>query len=110
MDGPTGPARAGGVGWRCVESTIAKMLLRTYARPASLFMRSIAPTVQPVRTVTSLSKTMYTAKAESSGGGRNGVAKLREEGPLKFQLALPKSLGGSGEGQNPEQFFGKLMA
>ncbi|WFC95205.1 hypothetical protein MBRA1_001852 [Malassezia brasiliensis] len=68
-------------------------------------MRSIVPSVQPARTVTSLSKTMYTAKAESTGGGRNGVTKLREEGPLKFQLALPKALGGSGEGQNPEQFF-----
>lgn len=86
------------------------MLLRSYARPASQFMRLMAPSVQPVRTVTSLSKTMYTAKAESSGGGRNGVAKLREEGPLKFQLALPKALGGSGEGQNPEQFFGTFHA
>lgn len=80
--------------------------MRTFARPAALVSRSVTKSVQPLRTVTSLSKSIYTAKAESSGQGRNGVAKLREEGPLQFNMSHPKALGGSGEGPNPEQFFG----
>ena len=37
-------------------------------------------------------------------GGRDGRAVL-EEGKLALAMALPKDLGGSGEGHNPEQLF-----
>ena len=37
-------------------------------------------------------------------GGRNGRA-LLENGALSLAMALPKELGGSGEGHNPEQLF-----
>lgn len=83
------------------------MTFRLAARPAAQVLR--APKTPFVRTVTNLSKVAYTAKAESTGAGRNGEVKLREGGPLAFQLTLPKSLGGSGEGHNPEQFFGTCL-
>src|ERR1044072_3689455 len=37
-------------------------------------------------------------------GGRDGRAVL-EDGKLALALALPKDLGGNGEGHNPEQLF-----
>ena len=45
----------------------------------------------------------YSTKATTSGG-RNGRAVL-ENGGLALAMALPKDLGGSGEGHNPEQLF-----
>jgi len=45
----------------------------------------------------------YVTKATTSGG-RNGRAVL-EGGGLGLAMALPKELGGSGEGHNPEQLF-----
>jgi Ohr subfamily peroxiredoxin len=44
----------------------------------------------------------YTAVATSSG--RDGRA-TTSDGRLDLQLAMPKELGGSGEGTNPEQLF-----
>ena len=46
---------------------------------------------------------MYTAEATSEGG-RNGRANLAEGG-LGLAMALPKGMGGSGKGANPEQLF-----
>ncbi len=45
----------------------------------------------------------YATRATTSGG-RNGRAVL-ENGGLALAMALPKDLGGSGEGHNPEQLF-----
>ena len=45
----------------------------------------------------------YTTRATTSGG-RNGRAVL-ENGGLALAMALPKELGGAGEGHNPEQLF-----
>ncbi|CAM5489762.1 General stress protein 17o OS=Afipia felis OX=1035 GN=ohrB_1 PE=3 SV=1 [Afipia felis] len=45
----------------------------------------------------------YSTKATTSGG-RNGRAIL-DDGGLALAMALPKELGGSGEGHNPEQLF-----
>jgi lipoyl-dependent peroxiredoxin len=45
----------------------------------------------------------YVTKATTTGG-RNGRAVL-ENGGLALAMALPKDLGGSGEGHNPEQLF-----
>jgi osmotically inducible protein OsmC len=45
----------------------------------------------------------YVTKATTSGG-RNGRAVL-ENGGLALAMALPKDLGGTGEGHNPEQLF-----
>lgn len=47
-------------------------------------------------------KAMYTAKAKVSGG-RQGKADV--EGAQTFDLAMPKEMGGTGEGMNPEQLF-----
>src|ERR1700710_594379 len=45
----------------------------------------------------------YVTKA-TTNGGRNGRSVL-EGGALGLAMALPKDLGGSGEGHNPEQLF-----
>ncbi len=37
-------------------------------------------------------------------GGRDGSAES-EDGRLKISLAVPKAMGGSGQGSNPEQLF-----
>jgi lipoyl-dependent peroxiredoxin len=45
----------------------------------------------------------YTTKATTKGG-RNGRAVL-ENGGLALAMALPKEMGGAGDGHNPEQLF-----
>ena len=46
----------------------------------------------------------YTAEAQATGGGRNGLAKLAD-GKLTVTMTSPKELGGSGAGHNPEELF-----
>lgn len=46
----------------------------------------------------------YTAEALASGDGRNGQVKTAG-GSLDLKLAAPKELGGSGDGNNPEELF-----
>ncbi len=48
-------------------------------------------------------KQLYTAMVHVSGG-RDGRA-ATEDGQLDVALAMPKALGGSGQGANPEQLF-----
>ena len=45
----------------------------------------------------------YVTKATTKGG-RNGRAML-DEGSLALAMALPKEIGGAGDGHNPEQLF-----
>ncbi|HET6388904.1 organic hydroperoxide resistance protein [Hyphomicrobium sp.] len=45
----------------------------------------------------------YVTRATTKGG-RDGRAVL-EDGKLALAMALPKEMGGSGEGHNPEQLF-----
>lgn len=44
----------------------------------------------------------HTAHATASGQGRRGVVKSDD---FSLHFAMPKSLGGQGNGQNPEQLF-----
>ncbi len=48
-------------------------------------------------------KQLYSTKVHVSGG-RDGRA-TSEDGRFDIALAMPKALGGSGEGLNPEQLF-----
>jgi lipoyl-dependent peroxiredoxin len=48
--------------------------------------------------------TLYTAEALTTGDGRNGHART-SDGKLDLNLSIPKEMGGSGEGTNPEQLF-----
>jgi Ohr subfamily peroxiredoxin len=50
-----------------------------------------------------LEKIVYTAHATATCG-RDGVAKT-DDGKLEVKLQLPKEMGGTGEGTNPEQLF-----
>lgn len=47
---------------------------------------------------------LYTAEALATGGGRNGHV-LTTDGRVDLALAVPQSMGGSGNGANPEQLF-----
>lgn len=49
-------------------------------------------------------KPLYTTEALATGGGRNGHVDVVES-DLAFDLAVPASMGGSGNGANPEQLF-----
>ncbi len=48
-------------------------------------------------------KNLYTAQVHVTGG-RDGRARAAD-GAFDLKLALPKTLGGSGDGANPEQLF-----
>ncbi len=47
---------------------------------------------------------VYTAEALATGDGRNGHARTTD-GKVDVGLAVPKEMGGTGEGTNPEQLF-----
>jgi lipoyl-dependent peroxiredoxin len=47
---------------------------------------------------------LYTAKATSTGDGRNGHV-VSSDQRLDLDLAVPPEMGGSGDGTNPEQLF-----
>lgn len=47
---------------------------------------------------------LYTAEALATGAGRNGKVRTID-GELDLNLAMPKAMGGSGNGANPEQLF-----
>ena len=49
-------------------------------------------------------KTLYTAEALATGEGRDGKGRS-SDGKLDLDLAIPKEMGGSGNGTNPEQLF-----
>jgi osmotically inducible protein OsmC len=47
---------------------------------------------------------LYTAEALSTGEGRNGHV-ATSDGRVDLDMAIPKDMGGSGNGANPEQLF-----
>lgn len=51
-----------------------------------------------------LSKVVYTTSATATGGGREGDSGT-DDGSLQVKLAVPKEMGGDGNGNNPEQLF-----
>ncbi|MBI1171185.1 Ohr family peroxiredoxin [bacterium] len=46
----------------------------------------------------------YWTEATATGGGRNGLSKLKD-GKLTITMTPPTELGGSGAGHNPEELF-----
>lgn len=51
-----------------------------------------------------IDSTLYTAEALSTGSGRDGHVRTTD-GRVDFDMATPQSMGGSGEGANPELLF-----
>jgi Ohr subfamily peroxiredoxin len=47
---------------------------------------------------------LYTAEALATGGGRNGQVST-PSGRVVMDMAVPKEMGGSGNGSNPEELF-----
>src|SRR5258708_7369657 len=50
-----------------------------------------------------LEKVVYRSEVTSTGG-RDGRA-ISADGKLELKLAVPKEMGGNGDGTNPEQLF-----
>jgi osmotically inducible protein OsmC len=48
--------------------------------------------------------TLYTAEALATGAGRDGHVRT-SDGRIDLDLAVPKDMGGSGDGANPEELF-----
>lgn len=48
---------------------------------------------------------IYTAEALATGGGRDGGHVATDDGRVDLGTALPTSMGGDGQGTNPEQLF-----
>ncbi|WP_203296698.1 organic hydroperoxide resistance protein [Luteirhabdus pelagi] len=54
-------------------------------------------------------KTFYKEKSTAVGGRKGHVSS--ENGPIDFDLSMPKAMGGDGgDGTNPEQLFGSAYA
>jgi osmotically inducible protein OsmC len=51
-----------------------------------------------------MSKVLYTAEAQVTGGRINGHGRT-SDGALEVDLRVPAELGGDGKGTNPEQLF-----
>jgi osmotically inducible protein OsmC len=49
-------------------------------------------------------KVLDTAEALATGNGRNGRTQTAD-GRVDLDLAVPREMGGSGDGANPEQLF-----
>ena len=47
---------------------------------------------------------LYTAEAIATGAGRNGRVATTDR-RVELDLAIPREMGGSGDGANPEQLF-----
>lgn len=75
--------------------------------PSLSTARLVAPACIQSRTIITLAEKKYTAEALAEGAGRNGSVKSLgdAQAPLALKLSTPKSLGGAGDGQNPEQLF-----
>lgn len=50
-------------------------------------------------------RVQYTAHAVARGKGRDGEVKSDDDAGLSLRLGTPQSLGGQGNGNNPEQLF-----
>jgi lipoyl-dependent peroxiredoxin len=61
-------------------------------------------TISDTSSVKTPEKIVYTARATSSGGRRQGHVKT-DDGKLDLQLTAPKETGGPGTGVNPELLF-----
>ncbi|KAI0633215.1 OsmC-like protein [Trametes polyzona] len=84
---------------------MSAFLSRASARHASRAVQRFASTV-PTRTLMTLKDyKKYSAHATARGQGRNGQVISDDDCGLELRLAMPKSLGGKGDGQNPEQLF-----
>ncbi|KAJ8076306.1 hypothetical protein PM082_000726 [Marasmius tenuissimus] len=74
-----------------------RSVLRT-TRPISRYVKPVTAS----RSYLTLKSPKYTVTAIAQGAGRNGSV---SSNGLEFKLATPKEMGGSGDGQNPEQLF-----
>ncbi|TBU33944.1 OsmC-domain-containing protein [Dichomitus squalens] len=57
------------------------------------------------RSILSLKDHVYFSKATAEGPGRHGFVKSFGDAPLDLKMDMPKTAGGKGDGQNPEQLF-----
>ncbi|EIM82790.1 OsmC-like protein [Stereum hirsutum FP-91666 SS1] len=72
---------------------------------AALRFSSLKHNVVLRRNLMTIKSPLYTAHATAHGKGRDGEVKSDDDAGLSVRLATPKSLGGNGDGQNPEQLL-----
>ncbi|KAH9858472.1 OsmC-like protein [Lenzites betulinus] len=83
---------------------MSAFLSRSAARQASRAIPRLASSLA-TRSLMTLKNHKYSAHATAKGQGRDGEVSSDDDCGLKLRLAMPKSLGGKGDGQNPEQLF-----
>ncbi|KAL1942809.1 hypothetical protein VTO73DRAFT_5049 [Trametes versicolor] len=85
---------------------MSAFLSRACARQASRAVQR-STIIIPARSLMTIKdhKNQYSAHATARGQGRNGQVKSDDDCGLELRLAMPKSLGGKGDGQNPEQLL-----
>ncbi|KAI0358535.1 OsmC-like protein [Trametes cingulata] len=84
---------------------MSAVLLRALARHAPSRAAQRTLVAVPTRSLMTIKDHKYSAHATARGQGRNGQVKSDDDCGLELRLAMPKSLGGKGDGQNPEQLF-----
>ncbi|KAL0956756.1 hypothetical protein HGRIS_002875 [Hohenbuehelia grisea] len=85
-----------------ISATRSLFKASSLSRSAGALPNALRGQTRAIYTPPKLKSTKYTAVAHAQGQGRNGEVKT--DG-LKLQLAMPKELGGTGKGSNPEQLF-----
>ncbi|EIW63213.1 OsmC-like protein [Trametes versicolor FP-101664 SS1] len=83
---------------------MSAFLSRTCARHANRAIQRSA-IIHATRSLMTIKDHKYSAHATARGQGRNGQVKSDDDCGLELRLAMPKSLGGKGDGQNPEQLL-----
>ncbi|KAI0645789.1 OsmC-like protein [Trametes meyenii] len=83
---------------------MSPLLSRTFAHNANRAVLQKSITI-PTRSLMTLKDHKYSAHATARGQGRNGQVESDDDSGLQLRLAMPRSLGGKGDGQNPEQLF-----
>jgi len=67
--------------------------------------RAANPHAWHSRALFTLKDHVYFSKATAEGPGRSGLVTSNGDAPLQLKMAMPKTTGGKGDGQNPEQLF-----
>ncbi|KAI0779461.1 OsmC-like protein [Fomes fomentarius] len=69
------------------------------------YARNLDPHTVHKRSILTLKDHVYFSKATAEGPGRNGIVKSFGDSPLDLKISIPRTSGGKGDGQNPEQLF-----
>ena len=98
-----GPVEAGASRSPSAPPSTGSKVALTHPLPPRLPTRSPRALIESTDMTQKLDKVVYRAHATSTGG-RDGTSST-PDGALNLKLAVPKEMGGNGQGVNPEQLF-----